>query len=135
MTSLKLGDNAKLRAIDEALGWVEPDGSSPASVAESQGVSSHIVGSQMGLPDVFWQSHGTWSYCVLHRHGLTTTLLARSQKGLSRLLNKLYERVNSEVTGSKWRPYYNGLWDRRYRKWVHRPGGGCDCQLCRMGRT
>jgi hypothetical protein len=130
------GDNARLRQIDEQLGFVDKDGESPATIAERQGVASHIVGSDHGLPIVVWESKGVCSYTVLNRHRfLTTTLLARTPQGVVRLLDKLNHRVRSEADAQHWSPYYAILWETRYRKWVHKKDGNCDCQLCRIERS
>jgi hypothetical protein len=128
-----IGDNAKLRRVDKAMGWVEPDGSSPAATAERLGVASHIIGDVHGLPVVVWQSDGVFSYCVLNRYRFcTTTLLARSKPALIRLLGRLYQRVNSESEAKRWQPYYSAMWERRYRRWCCKRPAPCDCQLCRI---
>lgn len=126
------GDNAKLRAVDEAMGWVEKDGSSPATVAESQAVAGHIIGHNHGLPVVAWKADGVWSYCVLNYHGLTATLLAKSRSGITDLLNTLRKRVTDEQSAASWQSYYHALWKRRYRKWCCLKPKACNCQLCRI---
>lgn len=128
------GDNAILRAFDKAAGWVEPDGSSPALVAERKGVAGHIIGERLGMPVVAWESNGTWSYCVLSRYGLCTTLLARSEAGLTRLLVSLFERVQSEKDAKLWQAHYAALWKRNYQRWCCSGRRACNCQLCRVAR-
>jgi hypothetical protein len=128
------GDNAALRAFDKGMGWIDEDGSSPAAVAEREGVAGHIIGEKYGIPVVVWERGGTWSYCVLSRYTLGTTLLARSESGLLKLLLKLYERVRSEKDAKRWQPYYSVLWEKKYRKWCCTGDRSCKCQLCRMAR-
>ncbi len=131
------GDNATLRQIDEVMGWVELNGGdSPAATAEFLGVASHIIGDVYGLPVIVWESDGTFSYCVLNRYRfLTTTLLARSENGVIRLLRKLQTRVTNETEAAYWQGYYSDLWERRYRRWCCKLPALCECQLCRIAKA
>lgn len=125
------GDNAQLRAIDEALEWVDDAGNSPALTAERLGVAGHII---RGI-GVVWEDGGIWSYCVLNKYSIGTTLLARSKAGLVRLHTTLCARVTNESEAKRWQPYYSALWKRRYKKWCCSGKRACDCQLCRGGRA
>lgn len=134
MSRLQLGDNAVLRQLDKDAGWVDSGGASPSSRAEEAGVAGHIIGLHLGMPVVAWEHDGLWSYCVLNRYGLGTTLLARSKAGLLRLLRNLRHRVRDDSDGRQWQSYYSGLWARRYRKWCCISSRGCKCQLCRIAK-
>lgn len=131
------GDNAKLRAIDKKMGWIDKDGKSPASIAEELDVAGHIITIGKGknkITEVVWADSKVWSHCILHHYGLGTTLLARSRKGMVQLITQFHERITTEDQAIQWKPYYDLLWKTRYKKWCCSNNKKCQCQLCRSAR-
>ena len=127
-------DNDLIRQIDEDMGWVEEDGSSPSRTADARGMDCKFLEGAFGATG--WRSRetGLWSVCVLSMRGITTTILAKSFSELCRLYQKLKERVEhgtERQNRRRWRKYYSEMWERRYRKWRCEKSTGCECQLCR----
>lgn len=106
-----------LRAIDESMGWVEPDGNSPAATAERLGMRAVIIGSTHGMPAVAWgDPDGVWALPSVYE----SPLLARSPEFLTFLLGL-------DLTKDQKR----ALWEKRYRRWKCSKTDLCACQLCR----
>lgn len=127
MSDVKFDDDL-IATIDDEIGWVEDDGSSPSKTAKDKGMRCKFMDGAFSAT-AWLDSDGLWSVCVLRSHGtIGTTLLAKSFKELERLYRKLQER-NAEA--EKWQEYYSSMWAKRYKKWVHKEGD--QCQLCRMG--
>lgn len=121
MTENQHDDLPILRSLDEEFGWVEPDGSSPSSVAESLGMRAVIIGVESGLPQVAWGNpSGVWALPAIYE----APLLARSPRFLTYLvgLNLTKEQKSA-------------LHSRRYNRWCcTKDAATCDCQNCRVAR-
>jgi len=122
-------DDDMIKEIDDQMGWVEPDGSSPSKTARDKGLHCKFMDGP--LSSTAWgRPGGVWSVCVLE--GIETTLLAKSFPALERLYRKLRER---QEEARDWKTYYSDLWERRYLKWCCRKDWFCMCQLCRIRRA
>lgn len=121
-------DDDLIKTIDDEMGWVEEDGSSPSKTARDLGY--HCKFMDGAFSSTAWCGpDGVWSVCVLS--GIETTLLAKSFSALDKLYRKLRKRQNNP---SIWKKYYSGLWKKRYFKWCCSGELSCDCQICRMGK-
>ena len=131
-------DNDVIHAIDEAMGWIEPDGSSPSRTADQRGVDCKFLDGAFGGTGWRDRATGLWSTCVLDQRGIGTTLLAKSFSMLVKLRNKLVERAGQgkpRQNKRRWQPYYRAMWERRYRRWCCKKPDECQCQLCRGGSS
>lgn len=121
-------DDNSIAKIDEEMGWIEEDGSSPSKTARDLGMHVKFLDGHTA-----WVNpSGLWSLCILPHSSysdLQTTLLAKSYLALRKLYRKMQKRKNDP---KRWQSYYSLLWEKRYRKWVHGKKQPCDCQLCRI---
>lgn len=130
-------DNDVIRAIDEAMDWVEEDGSCPSKTADDHGYDCRFLDGAFSATAWRERATGLWSACVLNQRGIATTLLAKSFTMLERLYRKLCERGDagiSQENSKRWNPYYSAMWERRYTRWCCKASVDCDCQLCRIRR-
>ena len=118
-------DDDVIKAIDEQMGWVEEDGSSPSKTAHDLGYHCKFLDGPFSAT-AWCGPNGVWTVCSLS--GIRTTLLAKTFPALERLYRKMTERQNE---ANKWQAYYRALWERRYLKWMCSGIGSCDCQICR----
>ena len=131
-------DNAVIRKIDEGMGWVDENGSSPSKTADELGYDcKFLAGSLFSGPAWRERATGVWSACILNYRGITTTLLAKSFVALEhqyRVLHKRCDGNSSWHNRDRWQKFYSDRWEKAYRKWCCKAGSGlkCDCQLCRI---